>query len=75
MSTDASKGRDELLMSILTAPEDMIRQGWQKEYCSWRTEILKVSGLNKYYASVAQLVERRIENPCVAGSIPVLGTN
>ena len=25
-------------------------------------------------AQVAQLVEQRIENPCVAGSIPALGT-
>lgn len=27
------------------------------------------------YANVAQMVEQRIENPCVTGSIPVFGTN
>ena len=26
------------------------------------------------YADVAQLVEQRIENPCVSGSIPLFGT-
>ncbi len=26
------------------------------------------------YARIAQLVEQGIENPCVAGSIPALGT-
>lgn len=26
------------------------------------------------HADVAQLVEQRIENPCVTGSIPVIGT-
>ena len=33
-----------------------------------RTKIL-------FIASVAQMVEQRIENPCVAGSIPARGTN
>jgi hypothetical protein len=28
-----------------------------------------------YKAQIAQLVEQRIENPCVPGSIPGLGTN
>ena len=28
----------------------------------------------KFYGLVAQLVERRIENPCVAGSIPAEAT-
>ena len=27
-----------------------------------------------FYASIAQLVEQRIENPCVGGSTPSLGT-
>ena len=27
-----------------------------------------------FFAQVAQLVEQRTENPCVTGSIPVLGT-
>jgi hypothetical protein len=27
------------------------------------------------YANVAQMVEQRIENPCVTGSIPVFGTS
>ena len=29
----------------------------------------------RIYADVAQLVEQRIENPCVTGSTPVFGTN
>lgn len=45
----------------------------------YHIDIVKVTGSipvpSTKYASVAQLVERRIENPCVAGSIPVLGTN
>ena len=28
----------------------------------------------KNYADVAQVVEQRIENPCVAGSTPAIGT-
>lgn len=28
----------------------------------------------KQFANVAQMVEQRIENPCVTGSIPVFGT-
>ena len=30
---------------------------------------------NQMFASVAQLVEQRTENPCVAGSIPAPGTS
>ena len=33
-----------------------------------------MSQLYKEYADVAQLVEQRIENPCVTGSNPVFGT-
>ena len=29
--------------------------------------------IEKYLAQIAQLVEQRTENPCVTGSIPVLG--
>ena len=31
------------------------------------------SAINKNYAPIAQSVEQRTENPCVAGSIPARG--
>ena len=40
-------------------------------------DIEEVSGstpLSSTKANVAQMVEQRIENPCVTGSIPVFGT-
>ena len=29
--------------------------------------------IERYLAQIAQLIEQRTENPCVTGSIPVLG--
>ena len=57
MSTDASKGRDELLIGSQWALRRLIQQGWQKEYCSWRTEMLKVSELNKDHGACRQVVK------------------
>ena len=35
---------------------------------------MKISAIiERYLAQIAQLVEQRTENPCVTGSIPVLG--
>ena len=34
----------------------------------------KINFVVKQHAQIAQLVEQRTENPCVAGSIPALGT-
>ena len=39
-----------------------------------RTVRVRISSWVPFNASVAQLVEQRIENPCVGGSIPSLGT-
>ena len=44
------------------------------EHLPYKQRVTGSSPVGPIYAQIAQLVEQWTENPCVAGSIPALGT-
>ena len=45
------------------------------EHLPYKQRVTGSSPVGPTHAQIAQLVEQWTENPCVAGSIPALGTN
>ncbi len=71
-----------IVSSSLTSTTKFFSEGYLgwAQHClenRWTAEAVGVrfyQPSSRQYANVAQMVEQRIENPCVTGSIPVFGT-